>query len=174
MKWMSERDGALTRLAISDGFDGLEVSRDSFGSDRGTRSRVASSFSFSFSPSTHLTLPHPCSQSNFQLTGHARALANLSIGQITLDPIQFNVTSDLLGLQGLKGETDITAVDVVGGTPEAILLAINVSIGNPSNLELGVGDLCEYSSDFGRSHLAMKKGSVLRGFAILVFSATAV
>lgn len=89
------------------------------------------------------------SQSNFQLVGHARALANLSIGQLTLDPIQFNVTSGLEGLRGLKGDTVITGVDVVGGTPAdspggAVLLAINVSIFNPSNLRLSTGDLCTY------------------------------
>ncbi|KAI0686332.1 hypothetical protein BC835DRAFT_1523137 [Cytidiella melzeri] len=81
------------------------------------------------------------SRNEFQLVGHARAVANLSIGQLTFDPIAFNVTSKLDGLQGLKGETVIESVDVVGGTSEAILLAINVSIYNPSNLELSTGDL---------------------------------
>ncbi|KAI5120964.1 hypothetical protein M0805_006636 [Coniferiporia weirii] len=80
-------------------------------------------------------------KSQFQLVGHARALANLSIGQLTLDPINFNVTSGLDGLQGLKGDTVITAVDVVGGTTDALTLAINVSIYNPSNLRLSTGDL---------------------------------
>ncbi|KAH8119480.1 hypothetical protein DFH11DRAFT_1722990 [Phellopilus nigrolimitatus] len=79
--------------------------------------------------------------SQFQLIGHARALANLSIGQITLDPINFNVTSKLDGLRGLKDDTIITGVDVVGGTTDALTLAINVSIFNPSNLELSTGDL---------------------------------
>ena len=78
--------------------------------------------------------------------GHARALANLSIGQLTLDPIQFNVTSGLDGLRGLKGDTVITTVDVTGGTSDAILLAINMSIFSPSNLGLAVGDLCKYDS----------------------------
>ncbi len=81
------------------------------------------------------------SQKDFQLVGHARAVANLSIGQLTFDPINFNVTSKLDGLRGLKGATVINSVDVVGGTPEAILLGINVSIHNPSNLRLSTGDL---------------------------------
>ncbi|KAI0072486.1 hypothetical protein K474DRAFT_1678619 [Panus rudis PR-1116 ss-1] len=80
-------------------------------------------------------------ESQFQLIGHARAVANLSVGQITLDPINFNVTSKLDGLRGLKGDTTIQHVDVVGGTSDAILLAINVSIFNPSNLKLSTGDL---------------------------------
>jgi len=77
----------------------------------------------------------------FRLIGHARAIANLSIGQLTLNPINFNVTSNLDGLRGLQNDTIISSVDVVGGTHDAILLAINVSIFNPSNLILHTGDL---------------------------------
>ena len=60
----------------------------------------------------------------FQLEGHARALANTSIGQITLDPIKFNVSSGLSGLQGLEGRVTIDSVDVLGGSAEAIHLGI--------------------------------------------------
>ena len=77
----------------------------------------------------------------FRLEGHSHAIANLSIGVLTLDPINFNVTSKLEGLRGLKGDTVIESVDVVGGTPDAILLSINTSIYNPSNLRLSTGDL---------------------------------
>ncbi len=65
------------------------------------------------------------SSPEFRLIGHARAIANLSIGQLTLNPINFNVTSNLDGLRGLQNDTIISSVDVVGGTHEAILLAIN-------------------------------------------------
>ncbi|KAI0354382.1 hypothetical protein OH77DRAFT_1404952 [Trametes cingulata] len=77
----------------------------------------------------------------FQLQGHARAIANMSIGQVTLDPIKFDVTSGLDGLQGLRNLVKIADVDVVGGTSDAIQLGINVSIFNPSNLQLSTGDL---------------------------------
>ena len=60
----------------------------------------------------------------FQLEGHARAVANMSIGQITLDSIKFNVTSGLNGLQGLNNLVQIGSVDVVGGSTEAIHLSI--------------------------------------------------
>ncbi|KIK03552.1 hypothetical protein K443DRAFT_676725 [Laccaria amethystina LaAM-08-1] len=53
---------------------------------------------------------------NFFLVGQSRAIANLSIGQITLDPIKVNVSTSLQGLQGLKGMTTIENVDVTGGT----------------------------------------------------------
>ncbi|KAI0668274.1 hypothetical protein C8Q78DRAFT_1081656 [Trametes maxima] len=77
----------------------------------------------------------------FQLQGHARAVANMSIGQVTLDPIRFDVTSGLDGLQGLDNLVNIGGIDVVGGTEDAINLGINVSIFNPSNLQLETGDL---------------------------------
>ncbi|KAI0710861.1 hypothetical protein C8Q76DRAFT_623714 [Earliella scabrosa] len=77
----------------------------------------------------------------FQLEGHARAIANMSIGQITLDPIKFNVTSGLDGLQGLKKLVQIGNTDVMGGSSDAIQLGIDVSIVNPSNLKLNTGDM---------------------------------
>lgn len=61
----------------------------------------------------------------FQLIGHVRAIANLSIGEITLDPINFNVTSGLGGLEGLQGFVEIDSVDVLGGTTEGLTLGID-------------------------------------------------
>ncbi|PSS30972.1 hypothetical protein PHLCEN_2v2497 [Hermanssonia centrifuga] len=61
----------------------------------------------------------------FYLVGNSKAVASMSIGQITLDPIKVNVSTQLLGLQGLKGLTTIDSVDVLGGTPDAINLGIS-------------------------------------------------
>ena len=61
----------------------------------------------------------------FQLEGHARAVANMSIGQITLDPINFDVPSSLNGLRGLDGFVEIESVDVLGGSEGAISLGID-------------------------------------------------
>src|SRR5262249_44022135 len=73
----------------------------------------------------------------FQLMGRSRAIANMSVGQITLDNIKVNVTTKLKGLQGLKGRTTIQNVDVTGGKKDqGVELAINVTIDNPSNLRL--------------------------------------
>ena len=80
-------------------------------------------------------------ESSFRLVGQARAVANMSIGTITLDPIKFDVPSQLVGLDGLRNATTIESVDVLGGTSEALTLAINVSIHNPSNLNLYTGNL---------------------------------
>ncbi|KAJ7782963.1 hypothetical protein B0H16DRAFT_1494883 [Mycena metata] len=77
----------------------------------------------------------------FRLVGHSRTVAKMSIGEITLDPINVNVSTSLQGLQGLKGMATIESVDVTGGTTDGITLAIEVAIFNPSNLKLALGDL---------------------------------
>ena len=81
---------------------------------------------------------------HFQLEGHASAVANMSIGTLTLDPIKFNVSSGLWGLKGLQGLVRIDGVDVLGGTRDTLSLATNVTIDNPSNLNIGMGDLGMY------------------------------
>ncbi|KAK0241921.1 hypothetical protein EDD85DRAFT_820884 [Armillaria nabsnona] len=94
---------------------------------------------------------------DFRIIGHSRSIANTSIGQLTLDPIKFNVTSSLKGLQGLNGLTSIESVDVRGGTEEGITLGINVAIYNPSNLYLQTGDL----------HMQLKRDGVVLGTALM-------
>ncbi|KAF9245017.1 hypothetical protein BU15DRAFT_85819 [Melanogaster broomeanus] len=61
----------------------------------------------------------------FLMVGNSRAVANTSLGQITLDPIKVNVTTSLNGLQGLNGFTTIGSVDVLGGTQQALNLGID-------------------------------------------------
>lgn len=61
---------------------------------------------------------------------------------VTLDPIKFNVTSGLIGLNSLNTQpTLIDSVDVLGGTSDHINLGIVVEIYNPSNLNLQAGDV---------------------------------
>jgi hypothetical protein len=78
----------------------------------------------------------------FQLIGHARAVSGLSIGTVVLDPIKFNVSSGLTGLNSLNTQpTVIESVDVLGGTTVHISLGIAVQLFNPSNLNLQAGDV---------------------------------
>ncbi|KAG2037616.1 hypothetical protein BDR03DRAFT_1010660 [Suillus americanus] len=94
---------------------------------------------------------------DFLLVGNSRAVANMSIGQITLDPIKVNMSTSLNGLHGLKGYTTIGAVDVMSGTQQALGLSINVSIYNPSNLDLTTGDL----------QLQLQCGGAILGMALM-------
>jgi hypothetical protein len=72
----------------------------------------------------------------FRLVGHSRTIATTSIGQITLDHINVNVSTSLKGLQGLKGMATIESVDVQGGTTEGITLGITGQFA-PSSLPTG-------------------------------------
>ncbi|KAH8979124.1 hypothetical protein EDB92DRAFT_1821158 [Lactarius akahatsu] len=101
---------------------------------------------------------------HFRLEGHARAVANMSLGTLTLDPIKFNVSSGLWGLKGLQGLVSIDGVDVLGGTQDAMSLAINVTIDNPSNLNLGLGDLVSVITDVV---FQLLKGNALLGTTIM-------
>jgi hypothetical protein len=72
------------------------------------------------------------SEADFRLVGNSSAVANMSIGQITLNPIKVNVSTSLLGLKGLNGMTTIEKVDVMGGTTSAINLDITgISLAHP-------------------------------------------
>jgi hypothetical protein len=75
-----------------------------------------------FSPDAELTSSQAA---NFNLVGNATAVANTSLGAITLDPIKVNVSTSLKGLDGLRGSILIDSVDVVNGTADAIILDIN-------------------------------------------------
>ncbi|KAL1735691.1 hypothetical protein EV714DRAFT_280260 [Schizophyllum commune] len=77
----------------------------------------------------------------FSLIGNSSAIANMSVGVLKLDPIKVNVTTSLQGLRGLNDMVKINSVDVTGGTKDAIVLDIDVTINNPSNLWLNVDDL---------------------------------
>ncbi|PWN18638.1 hypothetical protein BCV69DRAFT_252553, partial [Microstroma glucosiphilum] len=78
----------------------------------------------------------------FNLEGSARALTDTPLGRVLLDGIPFAVGTGLNGLAGLlEYPTVINSVDVVGGAPDAISLAVGTTIVNPSNLNLTLGDV---------------------------------
>ncbi|GAA5897781.1 hypothetical protein JCM8208_000260 [Rhodotorula glutinis] len=80
--------------------------------------------------------------SAFTLVGKTSAITNTPLGQVSLTDIGFTVPAGLIGLEGLnKFPTLINSVDVVGGTPDAIVLNIAVGLTNPSNLDLTVGNV---------------------------------
>ncbi|KAM0789126.1 hypothetical protein ACM66B_003180 [Microbotryomycetes sp. NB124-2] len=80
--------------------------------------------------------------STFLLVGSASAVTNTPLGQVKLDGIDFIVPAGLIGLESLTlYPTLIRSVDVIGGTPDAVLLNIVTGLTNPSNLDLTVGNV---------------------------------
>lgn len=77
-----------------------------------------------------------------RLRGQSHALTDTPVGRIFLSPINFDVESGLTGLQGLNSyPTVISSVDLTGGTHNALTLAIQTTITNPSNLNLSTGNV---------------------------------
>lgn len=78
----------------------------------------------------------------FMVAGNASTVTSTPIGNITLGGISFNVPTSLRGLQFLNSSaTTINSLDVTGGTPENLLLAINVTMVNPSDFSIATGDV---------------------------------
>lgn len=87
--------------------------------------------------------------SQFLLAGTTSALATTAIGQTRFDNVKFTVPAGVIGLSQLKtAPTEIISVDVVGGTPDHVILDIVVGLTNPSNLILNVGDVTFQLYDF--------------------------
>ncbi|KAI8149166.1 hypothetical protein BJV82DRAFT_209280 [Fennellomyces sp. T-0311] len=79
---------------------------------------------------------------SFQVGGNASTKTTTPIGNITLSGISFEVPTSLHGLQFLNSTpTVINGVDVTGGTPENLLLSINVTMDNPSDFSIYTGDV---------------------------------
>ncbi|KAI8149167.1 hypothetical protein BJV82DRAFT_209323 [Fennellomyces sp. T-0311] len=79
---------------------------------------------------------------SFQVGGKASTKTSTPIGNITLSGITFEVPTSLHGLQFLNSApTVVNSVDVIGGTPENLLLAINVTMENPSDFSIFTGDV---------------------------------
>lgn len=63
---------------------------------------------------------------NFLLIGNSSVITDTPIGQVLLTNIGFTVPAGLIGLSGLRDyPTEILSVDVMGGTKDAVVLAIN-------------------------------------------------
>ncbi|CAO3627231.1 unnamed protein product [Cunninghamella blakesleeana] len=78
----------------------------------------------------------------FGVNGLATTKAKTSIGEITLGGVMFEVPTSLHGLQFLNSTpTNINSVDMTGGTKEALQLDIGVTMGNPSDFSMSVGDV---------------------------------
>ncbi|KAG0182429.1 hypothetical protein DFQ28_010921 [Apophysomyces sp. BC1034] len=79
---------------------------------------------------------------SFQVGGVATTKTQTPIGPITLSGITFEVPTGLHGLQFLNSTpTVINSLDVTGGTNQALQLAINVTMNNPSDFGISTGDV---------------------------------
>lgn len=79
---------------------------------------------------------------SFQVGGNVTAQAVTAIGNITMGGIAFNLPTNINGLKFLNSTpTTVNGVDMTGGTSENLLLSINVTMDNPSDFSMSVGDV---------------------------------
>ncbi|KAF9918401.1 hypothetical protein BX616_008961 [Lobosporangium transversale] len=79
----------------------------------------------------------------FTVSGFAGTIAMTPIGEVRIMGIPFKSDVSLTGLQGLKTEpTVINSLTVIGGVPEGLQIALNLTMVNPSllSIDTGVGD----------------------------------
>ena len=72
------------------------------------------------------------------LKGAADTDASTAVGVLALTDIEFEVQTTIAGLQGLDARpTVVTSLDVNHGFPDYLLIKVNSSLYNPSNITLG-------------------------------------
>ncbi|KAF9582661.1 hypothetical protein BGW38_010920 [Lunasporangiospora selenospora] len=77
---------------------------------------------------------------DFTVSGFAGTVAMTPIGPVQIVGIPFKSDVSLSGLQGLKSEpTVINSLSVIGGVPEGLQIALNLTMVNPSLLSINTG-----------------------------------
>ncbi|KAG0238768.1 hypothetical protein BGW42_002634 [Actinomortierella wolfii] len=99
---------------------------------------------------------------NFTVEGTAGTIAQTPIGEVTITGIPFKSGVFLSGLQGLKTQpTVINSLQVIGGVPEGLQIALDLTMFNPSELSIdtGVGDSAVVT--FGMQYNGDNVGTVI-------------
>lgn len=78
----------------------------------------------------------------FLIAGNATTKVNTTIGPLVLSGINFELPTELHGLQFLNSTaTVINSLDVTGGQSDHLELGINVTMENPSDFSIATGDV---------------------------------
>lgn len=81
-------------------------------------------------------------EQTIKLSGTAKADADTAVGLLSLTGISFSVDSTIQGLQGLSSKpVTVSGLDVNHGFPDFLLIKVDGTLFNPSNLTIGVGDV---------------------------------
>lgn len=76
------------------------------------------------------------------LSDTANADASTAVGVLSLVDMEFSVQSAIAGLQGLKAKpASVANLDVNHGYADYLLITVDTSLFNPSNLTIGTGDV---------------------------------
>ncbi|KAG0210313.1 hypothetical protein BGX28_009469 [Mortierella sp. GBA30] len=102
------------------------------------------------------------SSQGFTVAGFAGTVAQTPIGEVRITGIPFKSDVTLSGLQGLKTEpTVINSLTVIGGLPEGLQIALNLSMSNPSLLSISTGSGDNGIVTFGMQYQGDNVGTVI-------------
>ncbi|ORX55671.1 hypothetical protein DM01DRAFT_1335066 [Hesseltinella vesiculosa] len=79
---------------------------------------------------------------SFELAGTSNALTQTAIGNLQLNGITFDVTTNMAGFNNFGGQTQILSLVIAGGTSEYVLVNTKVAFNNPSQITIqNLGDI---------------------------------
>ena len=77
---------------------------------------------------------------DFVLVGTGDVTASTQLGALSLAQIPFRLSTSTKGMQGLK-DVKVTAIDIIGGTPDTLQLTTSFDVTSPSNVAASLGQL---------------------------------
>ncbi|RGB35271.1 hypothetical protein C1646_123339 [Rhizophagus diaphanus] len=79
---------------------------------------------------------------SLKMKGVANSIAKTPVGEVEIQGIEFEVQTTLPGIQGLKTKPAVVnSLVVTGGTAENMLIKLSVTLFNPSNVKISMGDV---------------------------------
>ncbi|KAG0057609.1 hypothetical protein BGZ83_006982 [Gryganskiella cystojenkinii] len=98
----------------------------------------------------------------FTVSGTAGTIAITPIGTVQITGIPFKSDVSLAGLQGLKTQpTVINSLQVIGGEPDGLVIALNLTMVNPSQLSIDTGAGANAAVNFAMKYEGDNVGTVI-------------
>ncbi|KAH8553870.1 hypothetical protein BGW37DRAFT_482570 [Umbelopsis sp. PMI_123] len=88
-------------------------------------------------------------QSTFGLSGTVKATTISAVGSLDLGNIQFDVQTTMQGFNNFGGAVSVGSVSVIGATSHYVQIKLSVTLINPSQITITVGDLVFRTIAFG-------------------------
>ncbi|EPB90640.1 hypothetical protein HMPREF1544_02550 [Mucor circinelloides 1006PhL] len=95
----------------------------------------------------------------FGLKGSSNAIANTAVGTLSLPGVTFDVDTHLAGFNSFGNVATIKSLKVTGATLKYIIVDLVVTLNNPSNITISIGDvnfdvyMNEYNAIVGKAYM---------------------
>ncbi|KAF1802885.1 hypothetical protein V8B55DRAFT_1045444 [Mucor lusitanicus] len=95
----------------------------------------------------------------FGLKGSSNAVANTAVGTLSLPGVKFDVDTHLAGFNSFGNTAVVKSLKVTGATLKYIIVELDVTLANPSNITITIGDvnfdvvMNEYGAVVGKAYM---------------------